>query len=64
MAAMRGPRDRKLCGRLGLQWSVKAGSRLHYAWIVAAIGFVIMLVGAGVRASPTMFVQAMQREFH
>jgi sugar phosphate permease len=38
--------------------------RLHYAYIVAALAFVLLIAAAGVRSSPTMLIQPLQREFH
>jgi sugar phosphate permease len=39
------------------------GSRIHYAWIVAAVTFVIMLITAGVRATPGLFMIPLETEF-
>ncbi|WP_246412925.1 MFS transporter [Methylobacterium brachythecii] len=38
-------------------------SRIHYAWIVAGITFVVLLVGAGVRATPGIMIVPLEREF-
>jgi hypothetical protein len=38
--------------------------RLHYAYIVAALAFGLLIAAAGVRSSPTMLIQPLQREFH
>ncbi|HUZ64741.1 MAG TPA: MFS transporter [Acetobacteraceae bacterium] len=38
--------------------------RLHYAWIIAAITFLVMLVAAGVRATPSVLIVPLQSEFH
>lgn len=38
-------------------------SRLHYAWIVAAVTFLTMLVAAGVRATPGILVVPLESEF-
>jgi sugar phosphate permease len=38
-------------------------SRLHYAWVVFAVTFVILLVGAGVRAAPSVLIVPLQTEF-
>ncbi len=41
-----------------------AGSnRLHYAWIVAAVTFLALLVAAGIRASPGVLVVPLETEF-
>ena len=37
--------------------------RLHYGWIVAAVTFVVMMVGAGVRATPGVLIVPLEREF-
>ena len=37
--------------------------RIHYAWIVAGITFVILLVSAGVRSTPGLFMVPMEKEF-
>ena len=37
--------------------------RVHYAWIVAAVTFVILLVGAGVRATPGVLMVPLETEF-
>ena len=37
--------------------------RLHYAWIVAAVTFLVLLVGAGVRATPSVLIVPWQQEF-
>ncbi len=37
--------------------------RLHYAWIVAAVTFVVLLVTAGVRATPGVLMVPLEGEF-
>ena len=37
--------------------------RLHYAWIVAAITFVIVVLTAGVRAAPGVLIVPLEHEF-
>jgi sugar phosphate permease len=37
--------------------------RLHYAWTVAAVTFVVLLVTAGVRATPGLFMVPLEAEF-
>ena len=39
------------------------GSQLHYAWIVAAVTFVVLLITAGVRATPGLFMVPLESEF-
>jgi MFS family permease len=38
-------------------------SRLHYAWIVAGVTFLILLVTAGIRATPSILIVPWQHEF-
>jgi sugar phosphate permease len=38
-------------------------ARLHYAWIVAAATFVVLLITAGVRATPGVLMVPLEREF-
>ena len=37
--------------------------RFHYAYIVAAVAFFLLIASAGVRSSPTMLIQALEHEF-
>jgi predicted MFS family arabinose efflux permease len=37
--------------------------RLHYAWIVAGVTFLVLLIGAGVRATPSVLIVPWEREF-
>lgn len=37
--------------------------RLHYGWIVAGVAFLVMMVGAGVRATPGVLIVPLEREF-
>jgi MFS family permease len=39
-------------------------SRLHPAWIAAAIAFALALSAAGVRSAPTMLIRPLENEFH
>jgi sugar phosphate permease len=41
----------------------RSATRLHYAWIVAAITFVVGLLTAGVRAAPSVLIVPLQQEF-
>jgi MFS family permease len=43
---------------------MSARPRLHYAYIVAALAFLLLIAAAGVRSSPTMLIEPLQREFH
>jgi len=37
--------------------------KIHYAWVVAAVTFVVMLITAGVRATPGLFIVPLESEF-
>ena len=37
--------------------------RLHYAWIVAAVTFLVLLITAGVRATPGILMVPLEGEF-
>src|SRR5262245_42074057 len=37
--------------------------RVHYAWIVAAVTFVILIVTAGIRATPSVLMVPLEEEF-
>src|SRR6516162_3561056 len=39
-------------------------STLHYAWIVAAVTFVVLLLTAGIRAAPGVLIVPLESEFH
>ena len=39
------------------------GGRLHYAWIVAGVTFVVLLVSAGIRATPGVLMVPLEAEF-
>ena len=41
-----------------------AAGRLHYAWVIAAITFAVVLVTAGVRAAPGVLIVPLEKEFH
>ncbi len=38
-------------------------TRLHYAWIVAAVTFLVLLVTAGIRATPGVLIVPLEAEF-
>ena len=40
-----------------------AHGRIHYAWIVAAAAFLVLLVASGVRSVPTVFIVPIETEF-
>jgi MFS family permease len=37
--------------------------RIHYAWVVAAVTFMVLLVTAGIRATPGVLMVPLEREF-
>ena len=37
--------------------------RLHYAWVIAMVTFVVMLITSGVRATPGLFMVPLEMEF-
>jgi sugar phosphate permease len=39
-------------------------SRLHYAWIILAVTFLVVVVTAGVRATPSVLIVPLEEEFH
>ena len=39
-------------------------AKLHYAWVVAAVTFVVLLLTAGVRAAPGILIVPLEDEFH
>jgi len=41
----------------------RAGGRVHYAWIVAAVTFLVLLSTAGVRATPGILIVPLEQEF-
>lgn len=42
---------------------IAAAPRLHYAWIVAAVAFAMLLVAAGIRASVGVLILPLEQEF-
>jgi len=43
--------------------SASPRSKLHYAWVVALVTFVVMLITAGVRSTPGLFMVPLETEF-
>src|SRR5258708_35908916 len=41
-----------------------AASRLHYAWVIIGLTFVVIVVTAGVRATPGVLIVPFENEFH
>jgi MFS family permease len=40
-----------------------SNTKMHYAWVVAGVTFLILLVGAGVRATPSVLIVPLENEF-
>src|SRR5271154_5924657 len=38
-------------------------AKIHYAWFVAAITFLVLLAAAGVRATPSVLIVPLEKEF-
>ena len=38
-------------------------TRFHYGWVIAAVTFVVLLITAGVRATPALFMVPLEQEF-
>ena len=46
------------------QWAQKRiGSRFHYAWVAVALTFLVMLITAGTRATPSVMLVPLQKAF-
>jgi sugar phosphate permease len=43
---------------------MRIARQLHYAWIVAAVTFVVLLLTAGIRAAPGVLIVPLEDEFH
>ena len=41
-----------------------ATGRLHYAWIIAAVTFVVVALTAGIRSAPGVLIVPLEEEFH
>lgn len=42
---------------------VRPSARLHYAWVIAAVTFLVLLVTAGIRATPGVLMVPLESEF-
>ena len=42
----------------------RSSSRVHYAWIIVAVTFAVVVVSAGVRATPGVLIVPLEQEFH
>src|SRR5258707_13608750 len=51
----------KVLGPMSTQAMAK--TKMHYAWIVAAVTFFILLITAGIRATPSILIVPLQHEF-
>ncbi len=40
------------------------GGRVHYAWVIAAVTFLVVVITAGVRAAPGVLIVPLEQEFH
>ncbi len=43
--------------------AVSKTNRIHYAWIVAGVTFLVLLVAAGVRTAPQVLIKPLEQEF-
>ena len=43
--------------------SSESRSKLHYAWIIAGVTFIVLLVTAGIRATPGVLMVPLETEF-
>ena len=43
--------------------NVRSAGKVHYAWIVAGVTFLVLLVTAGVRATPSVLFVPLEAEF-
>ena len=41
-----------------------AWGRVHYAWVIAAVTFLVIVITAGVRAAPGVLIVPLEEEFH
>ena len=39
-------------------------NRWHYAWVIVAVTFAVVVVSAGVRATPGVLIVPLEQEFH
>jgi sugar phosphate permease len=44
-------------------FSMSEPKKLHYAWLMAAVTFVVLLLGAGIRATPSVLIVPIENEF-
>src|SRR6202043_125630 len=48
---------------VGVQRATSEKRKLHYAWVVAGVTFLILLVTAGIRATPSILIVPLEHEF-
>src|SRR5579859_207007 len=44
--------------------AARVGQRFHYAWVVAAVTFVALLISAGVRSMPGVLLVPLEKDLH
>lgn len=42
----------------------RAPGKLHYAWVIVAVTFAVLLISAGIRAAPGVLIMPLEHEFH
>ena len=52
-----------MAGTMSRMVRALVGSRIHYAWVVLAVTFLVMLMAAGFRATPGVFLKPYEDEF-
>jgi MFS family permease len=43
---------------------IRVGGRLHYAWVIVAITFVVAVLTAGIRSTPSVLIVPFEEEFN
>jgi sugar phosphate permease len=43
---------------------IRPSTRFHYAWVIMAITFVVIVITAGIRAAPGVLIVPLEEEFH
>jgi len=43
--------------------NVRSGGRLHYAWVIAGVTFLTLLITAGIRSTPGILIVPLEQEF-
>ena len=47
----------------GSGFQAPGSTKIHYAWVIAAVTFVILIVTSGVRATPGVLMVSLETEF-